>query len=327
MKKIHVKSPCCGAGVVRYGSRRRQCLWCRSTWVIRPKRRGRRRRRIMGTLAFRYLAHECIPVTHRRGTLTGSARSARLRLERDELLRRRPWRTIPKGPLIAVADAIVRHTKTGWYTWFLILVRAIEETEAVILPPVCLRGAETCQRWRQAFSEIPPSVTGRIVALVSDGHLGLVTEAKWRGWHIQRCHFHLLARIQSRRSRWRIARHKAEAGLIFQHIRNVLKRHDESTLTNSLNILEEIGWTSTSPEIRKVLSGFVRNYQDYRTYLVHPELNLPTTNNAVESLNALIQALCQRARGFRTLSSLNEWITALCKARGTMKCRGNYQQN
>ncbi len=207
------------------------------------------------------------------------------------------------------------------------LVRGMNTNEAIILPPFFRCGTETALGWKMAIDTIPKDILMRIRAIVCDGHVGLTTEAKWRAFFLQRCHFHLLARIQSRRSRWRIGRHKREAQLIFKHANIVLKCLDEKMVYDSVCVLDEIGWTSTSPEIRKTLSGFVKNYRDYRTYLKHPELNLPTTNNTAESLAGMIASLKHRLKGFPTLKSFTEWIIALLKFKKKIKCNGFYQQN
>lgn len=250
-----------------------------------------------------------------------------LKKSRDLFIAVTPWHPVPKGQLVMVADGVVEYIEGHWYTVYLMLVRAVDATEAVILPPIIKRGTETAAGWKVAIDSLPETVRKHIIALICDGHNGLVTEAKWRGWLLQRCHFHLLARIQSRRSRWKIARHKVEAERIFQQVRRVLEHPSEGELTESLSILEEIGWTSTSPEIRKVLSGFVRNFRDYRLYLKRPDLNLPTTNNTAESLASSIANLKYRMRGFPTLNSFTRWIIALLKFKKKIACNGFHQQN
>ena len=327
MNKKHAKSSCCDAGVSRYGGKRRQCVSCGRTWTIRPKQTGRKRRRINPTSMIRYLNHERVPLIRERNHLSCSARSARLRRERDDFLKQRKWSPIPVGQLIMIADAIVRRTAKGWHTWFFVLVRAVDDDNAIILPPKHRVGTETALGWRKVIAALPKSVLRRIMALVSDGHRGLTSEALWRDWLIQRCHFHLIARLQGRRSRWKASRHFAEGKRIYELVKRVLTERDVSVLPPIINELETIGWLSKSPEIRRTLSGFVSHYEQYRTYLNRPELNLPTTNNSVETLNALIKSFCHRTRGFRTIKALHAWITTLCKARGSIKCRKGNQQN
>lgn len=294
---------------------------------MRPKKRGRKRRRITMEPVRKYLTHERIPLSRERNTLTKAARSARLRTERDVFNQKQEWVLVPSGPLIMIADAIVYYSDKKWHTWFFIFVRSIYDEDAVILPPYYAGGRETADEWSEAMACVPQEVLHRVKALVCDGHRGLTREALWRGWLIQRCHFHLLKAIQARRSRWTMGRHQEEALEIHALVNRMLKQSNDHELTQTLSRIEEIGWATKSVILKKVLRGFVTSAEDYRTYLANPELNLPTTSNTAESLNALIQALSSRTHGFRTVASLNAWIIALCKARGTMKCRGGNQQN
>lgn len=250
-----------------------------------------------------------------------------LKKSRDAFNANTPWPAIPDGPLLFIADAVVEHVEGAWRTVYLMLARPVEGNRATILAPSIQLGTETVAGWRHAVDTLPPGVIARIQAIVSDGHNGLVLEGRWRNWVIQRCHFHLVARIQSRRSRFRIARHIKEAKNIFKQVYLVLRSLEEARVQESLVVLEEIGWTSTSPEIRKTLSGFVRNYQDYRSYLRHPELHLPTTNNTAESLASTIADLKHRMRGFPTFQSFEQWVIARLKFKQTIACNEFRQQH
>ena len=327
MNKKHAKSSCCSASVIRYGGKRRQCIVCKRTWTIRPKRRGRRPKRRTSEPVRKYLVHERVPLTREKGRESVSARSNKLRHERDAFNERLSWASIPSGSLIIVADAIMRRIEGSLHTWFFVFVRPVAGEDAVILPPLHLRGTETTNGWQPAFAAIPDAVLSRIVALVSDGHRSLMLEALWRGWLVQRCHFHLLKALQARRSRWSSGRHRTEAVEIHTLVNRVLTQNTDEGLATILSRIEEIGWTTTSKKLKIVLLGFVTHAEEFRTYRAHPELNLPTTNNTAESMNALIQALAGRARGFRTVASFNAWVIALCKERQTIKCRGAHPQN
>lgn len=327
MNKKHAKSPCCGASTIQYGGKRRQCTSCKRTWTIRPKRRGRKPRRRTSEPVRKYLVHERVPLSREKGRESVSARSNKLRNERDAFNDRKSWASVPPGPLIVVADAIMRRIEGSLHTWFFVFVRPVDGEDAIILPPLCLRGTETTNGWQPAFAAIPDDVLSRIMALVSDGHRSLMLEALWRGWLVQRCHFHLLRALQARRSRWSSSQHQAEGIEIHTLVKRVLSQETDKGLATALSRIEEIGWTTTSKKLSIALLGFVTNAKEFRTYRAHPELNLPTTNNTAESLNALIQELSGRARGFRTVASFNAWIIALCKERQTIKCRGARPQN
>ena len=107
----------------------------------------------------------------------------------------------------------------------------------------------------------------------------------------------------------------------------VLTDSDIIRVQTTINELEVIGWTHRSPELRRVLTGFVNHYDDYRTYLTHPALRLPTTNNTVESLNSIIEKARKRANGFRSLKATHTWIIVALKTRGRIACNPKNQPN
>ena len=224
------------------------------------------------------------------------------------------------GPIITIADALVKYIEGEWHTWYFILVRRPEDNEAVIMPPYHRRGTETVAGWRAAFDALDPAVRSRIVALVCDGHRGLRYEARWREWLLQRCHFHLIARIQSRRSKWRTSQHWAEGKRIFELVKRVLTEADATSLKDVLEELEEIGWTNRSPEIRRIIAGFMTNHLEFRTYLEYPSLRLPTTSNTAEALIGLVEDVSRRARGFKRIDTFNEWIVCVLKTRKRIRC-------
>lgn len=325
MNKKHAKSPCCGAKIIKYGRKRKQCTQCKKTWTIRPRRRGRKARRIIGRPVERFLRSGHL--RKEQGISQRAKYLARLRVDRDSFNRKNLWHPVPQGQIILIADAIVRCYQGRWHTWFFMLVRAVDGKDAIILPPYHREGKETPDGWDEAIDTIPAEVQDRVKALVSDGHTGLMYAAKRHRWFVQRCHAHLLRAIQARRSRWSMGRHRDEATEVHALVKCVLEVRDEPQMKQVLMRIEEIGHATSSKILRKVLLGFVKSAENYRTYLAHPELNLPTTSNTAESLNALVGSLSFHARGFRSVDSLNAWISALCKERGMLKCRGKNQQN
>ncbi len=45
MKLLHKKSKCCGAKIIRFGGKRRQCSACKKTWRVHPAKQGPKPRR------------------------------------------------------------------------------------------------------------------------------------------------------------------------------------------------------------------------------------------------------------------------------------------
>jgi len=328
MHTLHEKSPCCRDKVRRYGARRRQCAKCDHTWRVWQRKRGRRRRRRHPRAFVQYVSRAAPPVyiaAQQRGVPRTTAQRHLIE-SRDTFATHTAWPAIPKGPLIAVADAWVRYLEGSWHCWYAILVRAVDGDEAVLTPVTYVQGRETITGWKQAFDALRSSVTARIAALVCDGHRGLVFEARWRHWHLQRCHFHLIAAIQGRRSRWGTSRHQQEGERLYALVRTLLITRDPTVRTDRINELEVFGWDTHSPQLKKIIQGFLNNLDDYRTYLEYPGLHLPRTSNTVEVFFSFVEELCHRAHGFATPHALHQWIVALAKYKAKIKCNG-YQPN
>ena len=322
MKKKHEKSSCCRGQVRRFGGRRRQCVMCKKTWRVWKTRRGRKKLRVSVEIAHRFVMHRLLPVRSPQAgpMLSRNERAYRLGQSRTRCASLCPWPIVPEGNLIAVADALVKYVEGTWHTWYFVLVRALEETEATVLPPFHRIGTETSTGWCEAFDALNAPIRNRIKALVCDGHTGLVYEARWRGWLLERCHFHLIARIQSRRSKWKTSQHYEEGRHLYCLVKRVLSESNERQLQEVVNELEEIGWETPSKDLKNTLKGFVNHYQEFRTYLYHPQLRLPITNNTAETFIGLVEEVGSRARGFKNVSVLNEWITCVCKTRKKIRC-------
>lgn len=325
MNKLHENSSCFHSKAIRFGGRRRQCKSCRKTWRVWRCHRGRKRKRFSANLVQSYLEHTVPPVSavaRARGQPISTAKH-RLASSLKLFNGKTPWPIVSTdNQFIAIADAWTKKIKGSYHTWYGILLRPLKDNQATILPLPHFEGRESIPDWRLAFDTVPKKLLGRIVALVCDGHRGLVNEARWRGWLIQRCHFHLIAAIQGRRSRWHDSRHRKEGERLYRLISTVLAVTDDAAIPQLLDEIENIGWQTKSRQLRKALSGFVNHIENYRTYLKHPGLNLPRTSNTAETLFSLVEELCHRARGFSSVESLSRWIEAVVKHRKTITCNG-----
>lgn len=325
MKKIHAKSPCCRAGVVRFGQRRRQCCWCKKTWRVRQKRRGRDRLRGRVSLALHFLDH-VIGASEARGRKKQtSARTVQRAVarSRDLFCRITPWPTIPdQAPLILLADATLKLIGKCWHTVYVMLIRRPNETVAWIAPPVILSGKETGSGWTTALNTLSADRLAAVQVLVCDGHRGLVDFAKRKGWLMQRCHFHLIASIQGHRSRWGRSRHQEEGKRIYALVKCILGSPADTDITVLRTEVRNLAHATTSRELRAALTGFATNAEDFRTYLYHPELHLPRTNNTSEACIGVIESLLKRLRGISNVRTLFKWIEALVKHKKKIACNG-----
>ncbi len=330
MNKTHAKSLCCEALIHRFGNRRRQCSECKKTWRIRKKTRGRKKKRETVALVEKYLRHE-IPSLYAISKSTGKSADvleARLNRSRDGFLKHTPWPPLPRGmPLIAIADAMVQWIEGTRYSFYFILLRPTTDHQAVIVPPIVRQGTEDAAGWEAAFARIPLDVQACIEALVCDGRFGLMLCAKHRQWIIQRCQFHLIARLQLKRSKWSSSRHSDEGHRLYTLVKTICTTRDTRCLSQTVSELEEIAWHTKQGDLKTILHGFVNHYEQYRSYLMYPTLNLPTTSNAIEALIGGLRNLSHRARGFRTRHSFMKWISAYLKSKRTFTCNGFRQPN
>ena len=321
MNKIHEKSPCCGAVIHHFGQRRRQCSNCQKTWRVWQRKRGRTKRRIHTEILLRYF-QRYLPQT----SIDRHTRAARLRKILRVFNEKTSWHPIPNGPLIAIVDGLIEYFNGKKYTLYLILLRSVAGNQAVILPPYLKIGTESGFGWNEALIQLPKEVHERIIALVCDGHTGLIEVAKSFGWIVQRCHFHLLARIEHCMSFGPRGKNIKLAIRLRKLAQCVLYRNHHEAL-DALNQLAVIKPTIVSPAFRTVISGLLKHYRDYRRYLEFSRYCLPTTSNSAEHLIGLIRDLQYRARGFRTPKSFMAWATGFCKYKKTITCRPKNQPN
>lgn len=320
----------CGGSIIRWGGRRRRCGRCGATRSMWKRRRGRKRQRVLRALVHKYVQREMPPlsIAARQRTQSKHQLQRALKHSVEYFLLHTPWPAIStKTVIIAVADAVMVHVEKRIYTFYLILLRPVDDNRAVITKPYIQEGKESWHGWQKAFQTLSPEVHRLIVALVCDGHRGLYSVAQRNSWYIQFCIFHILAKIQGRRSRWAHSRHQGEGTRLYQVLKSVLTSTSEQEVSCALNELKELQMHTCSPQLKGYLSGFIKRHHLYRTYLIHPELHLPRTSNSAEALIRIIRTLLSRAHGFRTKDSLMHWIEALLKSRKTIACNGFRQQN
>lgn len=329
MSMLHEKSPCCQGKIRRFGQRRRQCTICLKTWRSWKRKRGRNQVRINQGIIPKYLDNEfgSLRKQVKKRRLKLSTLYTRVRKSRNVFNDSEKWLTVPLGDLVAIADALVQPINGKYYTIYFILLKSPQENRAIITLPYIVKGTEKPAGWRKAFGSLPKRQQKKIVALVSDGSTGLILLAQHQGWIHQRCQFHLWSRINHYLSFGPLTRHKQEALLIKKSVDIILNSKNETKVLKTVDNLTKIKRGLSSTYLKRVISGFLRNYQEYRNYLYYPDLNLPTTSNAVESLISSLREFQHRARGFRSKKSLMAWIIANLKHKKMVVCNGKYQPN
>lgn len=328
MREKHLKSACCRAHIIRYGGKRRMCVSCKSTWTIRPKRRGRKQFRAPSNLIKRYFSDSISNIRtlakRNRWNRDRAHHMVRRSLTRYVERNQSTWSSsLPnRGRLIAIADAIW-HTLCGEkITIYLILLRSINGNEATITLPVFFSGHEDGKGWDYAWKQVPVAYKRRICALVCDGQWWLISFGYRQRWVVQRCQFHLLANLQM----YLGIRDRQRNGKVLTFVHDLFATSDQKLSRHILAELAKIRAVSKSRGIRRVLSGLETNYRDFQSYLRHPKLNLPTTTNTAESCISGIRGLMRRCRGFRSREALRLWITGYVLWKKTLRCNGKNQQ-
>lgn len=231
---------------------------------------------------------------------------------------------LPKGALIAVADAIWYMLSDRKHAIYVILLRSVKDDIATVTPPILIEGHEDMAGWMRAFKNLPLELQKRIQAVVCDGGVGIVGTVRAHGWILQRCHFHLLAAVQNYLTSGPRSARREYALFVLRHIQKFLVgKH----LKAEADILQEVAHTSKSHGLRRVLGGLLRDRADYHAYLHYPELRLPTTSNSAESAIRSIRDLMSRCRGFRSREATELWLTAWAVHKKTIHCRPKNQPN
>lgn len=257
-----------------------------------------------------------------------ATQQARLRVLLRQYIQSTPWPKVPQGKLIVIADGMWEYHAGQLHTFYFILLRSICSSTAVITPVFLAPGSErTTDGWEKAFQQLPPGVRRRIVAVVCDGAQGLINFARLQGWAVQRCQFHLKARLAHCVSPGPRNRNPALGQRIQQLVQIILTHPSEVLVNTKLQELQILSNYTSLKGLHQVVSGFVKHQADYRTYLRYPDWHLPITSNSAECLIGQIRDLQYRAHGFRSIASLKLWIEAWCKYHKTITCRGHYPPN
>lgn len=329
MTTLHGEMPCSHLIIHRHGARRRRCSHCGKTWVKWKRRRGRKpRQRRIQALTRTFLDGLTLTQQARIGGVKYTTFRARYRALLKTLMRRVRVR-YPRGALLLIIDGLWFTFKGKKWTLYCLALRSVKSSRAHILPPILCSGKESAWQWQALIATLPWAVRKRVQALISDHFTGVETIADKEGWLLQLCHFHLISYLytilggRKKTVQWRKGRRQA-----YHAVRALLIEPDER---KSAKIRKRIEVLMNDPECprrwKMRLREFLRCTHLYRTYLNHPELNLPTTTNAMENLNSRLRALTQRSRGFRTPQALERWVNAYAYFHPEVKCNGKNLHN
>ena len=324
MATRHAKSPCCRERVRRFGKRRRQCSRCKRTWRVRKKRFGRKRSRVSKFLLARILLeHHTLTQEAKRLGVAQSVASKRMRLALLSVVSRQ-FHISPRGRCILLADGLYFRFKREHIVMYLMALRPTKSSQAYFLDPVFVKGRERLEAWREALEHIPLPIKKRIVAFVSDGFRGGAALAQEHGWVQQRCHFHMLAALSGKRGRKPYRLPNADIrGKLLEATRVLLVAKHSGHVEKARRTIQDTIRSGGMPEhLRKHAVDLLENLLSFRAHIAHPELDLPTTTNAVESMGRMVRKATRTAR---TPESVLLRATALLRLKKSIVCNGNHQ--
>lgn len=218
--------------------------------------------------------------------------------------------------------------KFGRKEWVLyqMALKPMYSKRMYFLDPVLSKGRETITRWEEAVATIPSDIRKQIKGLVSDGLRGFQGLAATNGWVHQRCHFHLLSSLVRGKGKRRYkTRGSSVRDDVLAAVRIMLADVPEAQRDRTRRALtKHIADRRCPAYVRKHILEFFEREQDFRAYLTHPNLNLPTTTNAMESSGKLVRKATKTAR---TPESLKLRAIAFLRLKQSVVCNGSGTPN
>ena len=320
MKLLHKKSQCCGAKIVRFGGKRRRCNACKKTWRVHPAKRGRKPKRKQPDYLKKVFNHGFrVKQLTLNSELSSDVIYKRFVSNLKHFVRQKRIVRIYGAKLILIIDAEWHYFKKELWTLYFLAIKSTDSQTVTILDPVLRQGKETSTSWENIINQLSPSIKKRIIVLISDGIRGIENVAEKNNWIFQRCHFHLLSMLQKMRGK----RASTPGRLIREEIYNSVKLALSETSMRRLNILcrrlAVLAHTEGCPQRMKLtIRGFLRSLPEFRSYLDHPELNLPTTVNVMESIHSFVS---KKTKTVNIPKSWHIWAIACVRFKSKFTCK------
>jgi len=200
-------------------------------------------------------------------------------------------------------------------------LKPVRSHRMYFLDPVLLLGRERLEAWYEAVGTIPKETNKRIRALVSDGLRGFQQLAAHHRWIHQRCHFHLLASLVRGKGKRRYLTYGSSVrDKILDSVRILLADEPVQKRDRARHALRRHINDSACPSyVRKHVLEFFERERDFRAYLIHSHLHLPTTTSAMESTGRLVRKATRTAR---TPESLRLRAVAFLRLKQSVVCNG-----
>lgn len=264
-------------------------------------------------------------LSSRRGGVALPAYRYRFRQALQRFVARPSPQTIPRGPLVLLADGLWFQFERVPWVLYLTALKPCKGNYAVFLDPLLFPGKEGASRWQQAFAAIPQGAQHRIQAMVVDNLPGLRRLAQQHGWVLQLCHFHLLLKLQVHR---RGVRYTLRGGPVREEIdhliRDAVGLPDGHRLHRALQRLRRLSHSECgTARIQTTVREFLKEFDFYRSYLKHPLLGVPRTTNSIESMGRLLREMFRSSRSGSNPRSVLLWATAFIRTRPKITCNGH----
>lgn len=321
MTTIHGSFACLHRHVQKFGGRRRRCRDCSISWRVRSKRRGKKVHRRARVLPAVLVDHASLERLARARRLSPAQVRYRLRQEMVRELSQPLAQAFPPGPCALLGDGLWFRFNRQRYVLYVLALKPLGQDRAYFLDPVLLKGRECLGAWEQALSVVPSEIQQRVQAFVSDGLRGLGTLARVQGWRHQRCHFHLISQLELQRGRrLKDYQERTYRDQTILTVRKILKVRNQVRLRELVSELQALlgsPWCTT--RLGQVVRDFLRELPDFRTYLKHPKLNLPTTTGTIESMNSLLRKALGK---LNSPDALMRWAVCFVRTHPSLCCRG-----
>lgn len=228
---------------------------------------------------------------------------------------------LPRGPYALVVDGVYFTFERREWVLYLMALKPARSHRMYFLDPALVKGRERLGVWDETFDALPERTRRQIRALVSDGLPGFPELAARRGWMYQRCHFHLLASLVRGKG---MRRYRTRGSPVRERVLKAVRvllaadvgkhRHARASLRRYAND------PSCPAYARKRIIELLWREDDFRAYIAHPHIGLPTTTNAMESTGRLVRKATRTAR---TPESLLLRAVAFLRLKRSVTCNGS----
>jgi hypothetical protein len=209
----------------------------------------------------------------------------------------------------------------GNWVQYTMAFKPVDASVAYFADPRLLPGGESSTNWQHIFSRIRPDVRVRVRALVADGLNGMAAVAAQNDWVYQQCHFHIRARLNQRLARpWVNPVDESICWAIDDALLSADgARADAAHAAMSAHVRDHPG------VLADMLRRLLREWNSIRAYITHPELSIPRTTGAVESMHGSLREVVS---GLSTVNAILRRMTAYIRLHDPFTCNSpDFQQH